>query len=108
MSSRAPTACRGVSFVACVAAMLLPVELRAQDPAPRVAVQIEVGAVWQGSNDVEIPNVRRPAARHLRAAEHRNRGQPPNRVCSWQRAMVRAEALASLVSTARFCLIRCS
>lgn len=36
--------------------MLLPVELLAQDPASRVAVQIEVGAVWQGSNDVEIPN----------------------------------------------------
>ena len=30
----------------------------------------------------------------------------PNRICSWRRAMVRAEALAVLASTARYGLIR--
>jgi hypothetical protein len=39
-----------------MAVILPPIELRAQDRATRVAVQFEVGAVWQSSNDVEIPN----------------------------------------------------
>ena len=47
---------RGYSFVASVAALLMPTELRAQDRTSRLTVQVEMGAVWQSSNDVEVPN----------------------------------------------------
>lgn len=37
-------------------AVLLPLQLRGQDRARRVGLDVEAGAVWQSRNDVEIPN----------------------------------------------------
>jgi hypothetical protein len=44
------------SVAAGLTVLLLPLGLHGQDRPHRAAVHAEVGAVWQGVNDVEIPN----------------------------------------------------